>query len=722
MSDFPTYQIGTVSVANGGTVVTGDDVLWSGVNARSGDEISIDGLPFVKISDVTDFNHLTLMLPWEGADKTDVDYIISMESPNRYVGAESSGDVQRLISVLNSKGLLWYLDPFWSEPDEARPYLTADDGQAILKIATGELWVMQGGSWVPAGTFKGFNFTGAYDSGATYAANDVVTSAGSAYIVTAAPPVGTAPPNASYYALLASKGDKGDTGNTATIAVGTVTSVAYGQPATVTNVGTSSAAVFDIEIPKGQDGTGTGDMEAATYDPTGVAADAFDINNMRGYVPTFKQKSDAVASNPASDPSFVQFLSQSGLAPDSGGQQWLGRKVGSAPSHDNYITIASGAIYERVPAVPSTPASVTELGMIPNQGSGVDMTPYFNKVLTAAKNSGFKNWYVPLGGYYFNTQPNAIDFEQFRIRGHNRLGSVLYKNFVSNGTADAILSFRKGYFSVAELGFVGMTGSQLNVSGTLYGSGSMISAVYQSGDPEYIGYCSVSDCNMTSDVTATDGHGGTGACVYTNIYLDGSAGAVPAVRAMTLNNIVVFGAETASVMFLSTQGIIWNGGETSRAGGKSGKIYIEGTSGVKAAYTQINLAAISDGVQMIYTDGGLIQAGEFNAGVVSFASTCIGTTTMGYLGNGASVSNSGSKCRHISPNDPVTVSGTASIAAGSGTAISFGVTFAAAPRVTAMIVGANTYAYGSGVSTTGITLISASGTQTVHWTATGVLA
>lgn len=169
------------------------------------------------------------MLPWDGGDKTDVDYIISMESSNRYVGAGAAGDVQRLISVLSSKGLLWYLSPFWSEPSEARPYLTADDGQAILKIATGELWVMQGAAWVAAGTFKGFNFTGAYGSGATYNVNDVLTSAGSAYIVTAAPPVGTAPPNTSYYALLASKGDPGATGDpgangtdgaAATIAVG----------------------------------------------------------------------------------------------------------------------------------------------------------------------------------------------------------------------------------------------------------------------------------------------------------------------------------------------------------------------------------------------------------------------------------------------------------------------------------------------------------------------
>lgn len=51
------------------------------------------------------------------------------------------------------------------------------------------------------------------------------------------------------------KGTTGDTGTSATIAVGTVTTVAPSAPATITNVGTSSAAIFDFEIPKGEDGS-----------------------------------------------------------------------------------------------------------------------------------------------------------------------------------------------------------------------------------------------------------------------------------------------------------------------------------------------------------------------------------------------------------------------------------------------------------------------------------
>lgn len=57
-------------------------------------------------------------------------------------------------------------------------------------------------------------------------------------------------------------GADGDDGAAATIAVGTVTTVANNVPASVTNVGTSAAAIFNFEIPKGLDGEGSGDVIA----------------------------------------------------------------------------------------------------------------------------------------------------------------------------------------------------------------------------------------------------------------------------------------------------------------------------------------------------------------------------------------------------------------------------------------------------------------------------
>ena len=51
-------------------------------------------------------------------------------------------------------------------------------------------------------------------------------------------------------------GEKGDPGDAATVTVGTVTTLPAGSDATVTNSGTTSAAVFNFGIPQGQDGSG----------------------------------------------------------------------------------------------------------------------------------------------------------------------------------------------------------------------------------------------------------------------------------------------------------------------------------------------------------------------------------------------------------------------------------------------------------------------------------
>ena len=70
------------------------------------------------------------------------------------------------------------------------------------------------------------------------------------------------------------KGDTGDTGPqgpAATITVGTTTTLPAGSQATVTNVGTSGAAVFNFGIPKGADGQGN--VSDVKVDGTSVVVD-----------------------------------------------------------------------------------------------------------------------------------------------------------------------------------------------------------------------------------------------------------------------------------------------------------------------------------------------------------------------------------------------------------------------------------------------------------------
>lgn len=99
------------------------------------------------------------------------------------------------------------------------------------------------------------------------------------------------------------KGDKGDTGaagadgDAATIQIGQVETLLPNQPAYVVNVGSTSAAIFDIGIPKGQkgdSGSGSGDMTAATYDPNGTVAAAGGIPD---YVDSNGGKIDTIEVN-----------------------------------------------------------------------------------------------------------------------------------------------------------------------------------------------------------------------------------------------------------------------------------------------------------------------------------------------------------------------------------------------------------------------------------------
>lgn len=172
-----TYSIGTVSVASGSTAVTGTGTLWESVNARQWDWISIDGGPLVPITDITDATHLTLALASAG-DKSDAPYVIYQVSPLRFAGGQAMADVSELIARLRAKGLMWYLDPAFDTPNDARPPLTADSGQTIMAPASGKVWVMQGGSWTFLGVYKPVAAKGEWDADADYIPGDVVSRGG----------------------------------------------------------------------------------------------------------------------------------------------------------------------------------------------------------------------------------------------------------------------------------------------------------------------------------------------------------------------------------------------------------------------------------------------------------------------------------------------------------------------------------------------------------------
>ena len=109
-------------------------------------------------------------------------------------------------------------------------------------------------------------------------------------------------PNPDPVNIKGEQGKHGTDGAAATVAIGTVTTGEPGTTASVTNVGTDTAAVFDITIPrgdKGTDGTGAGDVVAAA-DNTFTATNTFNgglktKSDMQavGVLPTVLQRGDS---------------------------------------------------------------------------------------------------------------------------------------------------------------------------------------------------------------------------------------------------------------------------------------------------------------------------------------------------------------------------------------------------------------------------------------------
>ncbi|SDE12382.1 hypothetical protein SAMN05216337_102065 [Bradyrhizobium brasilense] len=205
---FPSYSTGTVSVNAGDTTIVGVGTIWSGINVRAGDDIVIAGHTVI-VEDVTDTTHIVVDA-WPYANvPAGTAYKVVQRSPLRFAGGQAMAAVNELVEAMNADGFYFFVAPTLTAPDPSY----GNDGQYGFQASTGKLWVKTGGAWSFLGIYKGFGFKGNYDSGVTYSVNDVVSSAGSAYIYgNGTPSAGNAPPNPAYWTLLAGKGDQGNTG------------------------------------------------------------------------------------------------------------------------------------------------------------------------------------------------------------------------------------------------------------------------------------------------------------------------------------------------------------------------------------------------------------------------------------------------------------------------------------------------------------------------------
>lgn len=144
MTDFPNYATGTVAVAaTNATVITGTGTIWSGVNARAGDDIVIAGHT-VTIIDVTDPTHIKID-PWPyAAVAAGTTYKIIQRSPLRFAGGQAMADVSTLVAAFNTSGFVFFVGSTATVPDPSY----GNDGQYAYQPNTGKWWIKTAGVWI----------------------------------------------------------------------------------------------------------------------------------------------------------------------------------------------------------------------------------------------------------------------------------------------------------------------------------------------------------------------------------------------------------------------------------------------------------------------------------------------------------------------------------------------------------------------------------------------
>jgi hypothetical protein len=154
MADFPTYDIGTISIANNGTVATGNGTHWTRSRLRKGDDILIDpdaGHPITIVLDVIDDG--TIKLPkWVHGTKVNVPYIAFKRSTDRYTGDVGFDDIDGVVTALNHSGYVVTVPDSETEPSKAE----GRENQRARQYATGKEWQKKEGVWILQGTFGPF--------------------------------------------------------------------------------------------------------------------------------------------------------------------------------------------------------------------------------------------------------------------------------------------------------------------------------------------------------------------------------------------------------------------------------------------------------------------------------------------------------------------------------------------------------------------------------------
>jgi hypothetical protein len=96
----PDYDVGTISLAEGGTTITGVDTFWASSTLQAGDELKVQNLSAI-IAEVVDNDTIELVEPWTGAALVAAPYRMRFQSD----GSRYTGSVRDLIVELGNGNL-----------------------------------------------------------------------------------------------------------------------------------------------------------------------------------------------------------------------------------------------------------------------------------------------------------------------------------------------------------------------------------------------------------------------------------------------------------------------------------------------------------------------------------------------------------------------------------------------------------------------------------------
>lgn len=344
-------------------------------------------------------------------------------------------------------------------------------------------------TWTTPAPFSQEGPVGPPGTAATVTAGTTTTGAAG----TSASVVNSGTTSAAVFDFTIPRGDTGATGTAATVAVGTTTTGAAGTSANVTNSGTTSAATFNFTIPRGDTGA-TGATGA--QGPQGIPGTAATI--AAGTTTTGAAGSSASVTNVGTSSAAVfNFSIPRG---DTGA-------TGATGATGTAATIAVGTT---TTGAAGTPATVTNVGTssaavfdfsIP-QGAGVPTGGTTGQVLAKASGTNFDTtWLTITGGLSYQGSWNASTNTPTLTSGAGTAGTYYVVNVAGSTNLDGITDWLVGDWAI----FNGTIWQKLDQTNAVTSvNGQTGGVVLDAGDVGALATATSSDGSITINQVGTN--------------------------------------------------------------------------------------------------------------------------------------------------------------------------------------------------------------------------